>query len=308
MHDICLSKAKEEEFFNVIVIEPRENQLVPNSSSVLIRDIKPRRLIIYLDDKGEGDGVAVEPILNSIDWPIRCLLVMNNLQGEQWVVESSRSTRIEYPLSLGMFTLLRVLELQRINFPKGKLPRGLKRLVHLRYLKFSFCTLNELPSYIGNFVYLQVLDVQRQSEPLLIVPNVLWKLRQLMYLGLPRKLLIKKDQKLRLDGLSKLEMLINISSSMCNVKDVAKLANLQIIEFEVKGNSGFEDMVWFINHVSTRQMVQVKLGFEDCDFRSKEGRSLLSLVFQCPVRLYWLVVKCKFPELRFDPPQLFLLS
>lgn len=295
MRDLCLAKAKQEEFSSVIAIKSSGNELVSSSSTSVPGDFNPRRLAIYFYDyKGCEKSVALdlELILGSIAWErIRSLVL------------TPKSNHIEYPLIIGNFSKLRYLELEKIKFPNGKLPRRITRLVHLRHLKIRFCILKELPASIGNLRYLQILNLRFSNPRQLIIPNVFWKLRQLMNLNLPFNTCVKKDQKLRLDGLSKLELLQGIDICQFNVKDVAELANLRFIELLINGSSTFEDVAWFINYVNidtSHRINGVSLSFKDCDFRPEEGQSILERVFQCSVRLTWWVYNSKLPKLNFD--------
>lgn len=312
MHDLCSSKRMEDEFYSVMTIKSHGNQHASSSTNV-VGDGKARRLTIYFDHDQDDENVTLKPILGSIDCHIRSLLLRYNIHKQKhWTISSRTSRHIEYSSSLEKFTLLRVLELERINFPNGKLPRGvIKRLVHLRYLRLEFCNLKELSSSICDLRYLQILNLKRIYNSPVIIPHVLWKMEQLTHLLLPVHIGIKREKKLRLDGLRKLEILTSISTSVCNVKDVAKLSNLRHIELEINGR--FEDVVWFENYLNmaittSHHIRSVNLYCRNYDIHGEEGLSLLRLVFGCPIRLYWSLTKCKLPELSFDPQNCYLVN
>lgn len=102
----------------------------------------------------------------------------------------------------------------------------MRKLIHLRFLSLEGSTFEELPNTIGNFQFMQILDlrVAKIIPRGIMVPNVLWKLKELRHLYLPtcHKVLEEKD-KLFLNGLNKLETLINF--------DIEKV-ELTILEWE----------------------------------------------------------------------------
>ncbi|XP_063946237.1 probable disease resistance protein RF9 [Daucus carota subsp. sativus] len=121
--------------------------------------------------------------------------------------------------------------------------RALGSLVYLRYLSVSCVSLSFIPS-IQNMVLLQTLKLDvfnTVSIPSWLSRNILGKLGHLRYLYLPPiydRSRPPKKQKLRFDGLGRLETLENFSTVWCEAKDLPKLINLQRLTLEVDDDYG----------------------------------------------------------------------
>lgn len=110
------------------------------------------------------------------------------------------------------FKLLRFLNIENFEIHGGKLPKDMRKLIHLRFLSLEGSTFEELPNTIGNFQFMQILDlrVAKIIPRGIMVPNVLWKLKELRHLYLPTcHKVLEEKYKLFLNGLNKLETLIN---------------------------------------------------------------------------------------------------
>ncbi|KAM7485956.1 hypothetical protein LguiA_001965 [Lonicera macranthoides] len=154
--------------------------------------------------------------------------------------------RIDFP-NLKEFKLLRVLDFEGYRFNEKRLPEGIGKLIHLKYLSFRDCWYWELPSSIGNLQFLQILDIRGRR---IIIPNVLWKLESLRHLYLPYlPHTIRKNEKLTLDGLSHLETLENFDTSVCVPKDLFTLPDLQNLKAKVKVRC-IKDMETIINYLN----------------------------------------------------------
>ena len=107
-------------------------------------------------------------------------------------------------------------------------PKAIGKIRQLRYLNLRLTGIKKLPSSIGELGYLETLDLRNYNR--MVIPNVLWKLQRLRHLYLPRDIdfdVKEKEKKLRLDGFSNLETLVNFNSEYCDVKDFLKLNNLR---------------------------------------------------------------------------------
>ncbi|KAM7486579.1 hypothetical protein LguiA_002588 [Lonicera macranthoides] len=150
--------------------------------------------------------------------------------------------------NLKEFKLLRVLDFEGFDFDGERIPKGIGKLIHLKYLSFKDCWGVKLPSSIGNLQFLQILDIRGRGVDI-SVPNVLWKLESLRHLYLPNYI-NRKNEKLTLDGLSRLEILENFDTYTCNVlKDLFKLPELRNLKATVMVGC-MEDMETIINYLN----------------------------------------------------------
>ncbi|CAL5347435.1 unnamed protein product [Camellia sinensis] len=145
VRDLCLSKAKEENFHQVIECGHINQQEHPSSSS-MVTSIggntcsKIHRLVINLDGNSNFHLFEQE--------------------------ERARHIR----------TILFFIG------PK-ELPKEIGNLILLRYLGINRGAFTKLPSSIGNLRHLQTLDLRTNFH--ISVPNVLWKMEGLVHLYLP---------------------------------------------------------------------------------------------------------------------------
>ncbi|XP_057772149.1 probable disease resistance protein At1g58602 [Salvia miltiorrhiza] len=109
-----------------------------------------------------------------------------------------------------------------LDFEGEKLPRKVRKLIHLRHLSLS--SVRELPKFVCSMPYLQTLDLRASCMKL---PNVIWKMKRLKHLFLPSMMEVIGGEKLRLDGLDELEALQDIYSSSGSIEDIPKLISLQ---------------------------------------------------------------------------------
>ncbi|KAL7209539.1 hypothetical protein ACSBR1_031145 [Camellia fascicularis] len=211
MRDLCLSKAKEENFHQVIEYGHINQHEHPSSLS-MVTSIggntysKIHRLVINLDKKNsnfrlfeqEERAQHIRTILffigDDCDYP----------SGEQLTRLSKESK------------FLRV-----INFDGNttgntegtkELPREIGNLILLRYLGLNMTAFTKLSSSIGNLSHLQTLDLRTSYHRKISIPNVLWKMEGLVHLYLPLFGRFCTKVKLRVDGLRNLETLQNLDS------------------------------------------------------------------------------------------------
>ncbi|KAM7488965.1 hypothetical protein LguiB_026472 [Lonicera macranthoides] len=170
--------------------------------------------------------------------------------------------QIDLP-NLKEFKLLRVLDFEEFDFGEKRIPEGIGKLIHLKYLSFKHCywDVRKLPSSIGNLQFLQILDIRALDlfGEGVSVPNVLWKLESLRHLYLPYYM-EDINEKLTLDGLRRLEILENFDTRTCVSKDLFKLPELRNLKATVRAEcmrnmetvrvGCMEDMETIINYLN----------------------------------------------------------
>ncbi|KAF8406549.1 hypothetical protein HHK36_008637 [Tetracentron sinense] len=195
IRDLCISKAKDENF--MLVLDSSSADHVPNE-----RAGKLRRLVIH-PRHVTGRYVAISPQTPHL----RSLLFFPPTRNVTMYKE---------------FKLLRVLSLERVNF-EGSLPREVGSLIYLRYLGLRGSNLRGIPPSLGNLQRLQTLDLRRVGE-IFKMPNVIWKMEQLRHLYLSGTI---GSKDLRLDTLRNLLTLSEINGGNWIEKDLKVMTNLR---------------------------------------------------------------------------------
>ncbi|WOG94602.1 hypothetical protein DCAR_0313898 [Daucus carota subsp. sativus] len=227
MRDLSLSQAKTEDFFEVLDL--RKGNDVHLNPSADFRSVDTRQL--------------------ETNWILLC----QEMQATEYrsMLLFSDGFHTDLPKVVGShvanFRFLRVFSMEYgqvdgILYPRSFV-RALGSLVYLRYLSVSCVSLSFIPS-IQNMVLLQTLKLDvfnTVSIPSWLSRNILGKLGHLRYLYLPPiydRSRPPKKQKLRFDGLGRLETLENFSTVWCEAKDLPKLINLQRLTLEVDDDYG----------------------------------------------------------------------
>ncbi|EOA33618.1 hypothetical protein CARUB_v10019767mg [Capsella rubella] len=228
MRDLCLSKAKEENFL----------QIVGNSSPSVCTS---RRFVSH-----EPSALHVEREINNSK--VRSLIVLKKYIRTGFCEVSCVSfTRLQ---------VLRVLHLPRVTFKGMKLPSGIGKLIHLRYLSLEGAYISYLPSSLRNLkllIYLN-LDVVRRS---IFVPNVLKGMKELRYLRLPYAMHMKK--KLELSHLVNLETLTNFSTENCSLEDLCGMTMLRTLRIRLTGESSLETLSASIGGARHLETLDIRL-------------------------------------------------
>ncbi|KAL0793743.1 hypothetical protein Bca101_065120 [Brassica carinata] len=202
MREVCLLKAKEENFL----------QIVDASTVSLIADYQSlcnsRRLVVHSCDN-------TLPINNP---KLRSLL----LRVHMWRASG---------LCFSQLKLMRVLDLSYAKFDEGKFPSSIGNLIHLRYLSLHQAHVTHLPSSIHNLKLLLYLSLDVcEGGGTIFMSDFLKELRELRYLTLPK--FVREETKLELGNLINLERLGNFStkhSSVTNLHSMTRLRGLSII-------------------------------------------------------------------------------
>ncbi|XP_048617603.1 uncharacterized protein LOC106400730 isoform X4 [Brassica napus] len=206
MHDImremCLTKAKEENFLQTDVTR---RFVCQNTTTLDVeRDINNPKL--------------------------RSLLVILNSEGDFCRLSGLRFTRLQ---------LLRVLDLDKAKFEGGKLPSDIGKLIHLRYLSLESAEVSHLPSSLRNLMLLIYLNID-VADIDIHVPNVLMEMRELRYLALPK--FMHEKTKLELGNLVNLETLENFSTKNSRLEDLRCMIRLRTLSIKVTGETSSETL------------------------------------------------------------------
>ncbi|WOG94600.1 hypothetical protein DCAR_0313896 [Daucus carota subsp. sativus] len=231
MRDLSLSQAKAEDFSEVIDL--REGNNFHLNPSADFRSDDTRQLVVYYDEEHISKQIKSYFVKKCKQQQYRSMLLFGD------------GAYTDLPKVVGShvanFRFLRVFSVENAEVDGKLYPRSFVRalgsLVYLRYLSVRNVSLSMIPS-IQNMVLLQTLklDLFRPiSIPSWLSRNILGKLRHLRHLYLPLSAdwTPPKTQKLRFDGLGKLETLENFCNLWCEVDDLPKLINLQKLTLEI---------------------------------------------------------------------------
>ncbi|XP_028064166.1 probable disease resistance protein RF45 [Camellia sinensis] len=284
MRDLCLLKAKEENFLEIVCIKAFGHQLAwadstPPSSSSPLTTI--HRLAVYYLNDCDANSIESENVIPLSGHEMKNHNHIRSCQFYSFGHKLESSGWQKLKLLLKGLTLLTVLDLERIIIPGGrkKFPRAIGNLIYLRYLSVRDSDIKSLPSSIGNLGFLQTLDL-RVRWCLIRIPNVLWRLKKLRHLYLPGGIKLSCIGKLRLDGLSKLETLKNFDARKCDVRCLSKLINLRKFSVEVAP----KDLVVMLKSPilnNSNRLLQYSSFSIRGDFRTEEEQSLLRQLLGC---------------------------
>ncbi|PRQ39803.1 putative P-loop containing nucleoside triphosphate hydrolase, leucine-rich repeat domain, L [Rosa chinensis] len=201
MRDMCLEKAKEENFLQNVNFS-HQNRTSVSSSMVTnaTATVKVRRLAIYLNSNVD----ELVPLRNHKDSHLRSLLYfapVNCILKDEKLVGSLVKN----------FRLLRVLKFEGM-VTSGELPNEIGNMVHLRFLSLWCTQVTRLPSSLGKLICLQTLNLKFCDCN--VIPNVIWKMEQLRHLYLPSNL-----RKLGIRVTTSLEKLEEILKSISSTLD-----------------------------------------------------------------------------------------
>uniref|UniRef100_A0A1J3GLL3 Putative disease resistance RPP8-like protein 2 n=1 Tax=Noccaea caerulescens TaxID=107243 RepID=A0A1J3GLL3_NOCCA len=194
MREICLSKAKEENFVQVMEV----NVETPS---------RARRLVVH-------NGNALQMLGHKNNQKCRSVLCFG-VEGNLWK-QSAPDFR--------SLPLLRVLDLKNAKFKGGKLPSTIGELIHLRFLNLDNATVSHLPRSLRNLKLLIYLNLSVDIGEVVHVPNILKEMLELRYLFLP--FYMDDKTKLELGDLVNLEFLWNFSTKHSSVTDLFRMTRL----------------------------------------------------------------------------------
>ncbi|XP_074359562.1 putative disease resistance protein At1g50180 [Apium graveolens] len=311
MRDLSLSIAKEEDFFKTINLQKlNDNPFDPSLELTLTRQV-----VVYSD---------AEMHKSIKDNPIHVNIAnKRRLRSLSYVHESfTRTTSRELGWNVANFRLLRVFSMEGVVFDIKAVScclvhinpgSALDNLVHLRYL--SLTTDFEVFPCIQNLKLLQTLKLQADiftdhlNSPAWMSTNILAKLKRLQHLylpwafyaGLPR-------EKLRFEGLSKLETLEGFNTSWCEVKDLIKLTNLRKLTVHVRdSHEDVQEILTYLKAIATNSSSTsgsttscppyVSLHIDKCRLQWQSGRDILRQLLRNQLNLCALSINGAIPEL-----------
>ncbi|KAM7462480.1 hypothetical protein LguiA_030601 [Lonicera macranthoides] len=303
MRDFCLSKAKEEDFFNIVHFQ-HENSLELSESSSSFTN-KTRRVVIYFEDEETTNGKF--SLDKETSQRLRSLLFFA-AEGKEYYCGAPSVVRSH----LSDFKMLKVLAIEGFcpTYPKSgiiklanfncdglALLKAISKLIHLRYLSLKDSEFFIFPSSINNLQHLQTLDLRGYFRTfdlrgyfhffLECSRNMLRKMRQLQHLYLPNNYdgnmtTIFKSSKLQLDSLSNLETLENYDTSWCDGKGLSKLVNLRKLKAWLNGLEEVEQIIDYLSCTAAKHMRYSYLSIHgDLDFDSEKGHTILIKILSC---------------------------
>ncbi|CAA3025379.1 putative disease resistance protein At1g50180 [Olea europaea var. sylvestris] len=275
MRDLCLSKAKDENFTKVV--DFRRDKKPMDSLSL---NCRLRRISIYLDSNVTQDAVTC-----SENSHIRSAFFYAN--------DCREDVLQQMKFHLSSLKLLRVLYLQGFQ-SADELPKSIGGLIHLKHLSLSYSQFKKLPSSLSKLVYLQTLDLEVDNS--LQIPNIIYRMERLRHLYLPKSFHTEDGSKLRLDGLSELETLVNFNTSLCDVKDLDTLTNLRKLRASIKDK--LDDLPNILKYISftKNHLRRSSLSISCPQFCSDAELSLLRTLLGCH-RLYKLSIEGRIGKL-----------
>ncbi|KAL7236952.1 hypothetical protein ACSBR1_020106 [Camellia fascicularis] len=287
MRDLCLLKAKEENFLEIVHIKAFGHQLTwvdpapPSSSSSSLTTIR-KPAVYYLGDH-DANSIESGNVIPLSGHEMKNHHHIRSCQFYSFGNELESSSWQKLKLLFKGLTLITVLDLERITISgKGKkLPRAIGNLIYLRYLSIRESdTITSLPSSRGNLGFLKTLYLRGWSISSLRIPNVLWRLKQLRHLYLPSRIKLAGTNKLRLDILNKLETLEYFDTEYCDVRCLSKLTNLR----KFSGQVATKDLVVMLKSPilnNSNCLLQYSFFWISGDFQTEEEQSLLRQLLGC---------------------------
>ncbi|CAL5362238.1 unnamed protein product [Camellia sinensis] len=284
MLELCLSKAKMNDFLGIINLQ-RETNLANCFSTTTSTTTAPkiRKLAIHLNRDVER---VVLPELETTKH-LRSILFCNSRSVNE---ESS----IESNSHLKYFKLLRNLDLEAFKFDE-KSVESIGNLISLRYLRFRGCLIPKWHSSICKLKHLQTVDLRQckfNSGEVIVIHGM----EQLRHLYIP----LNFNVKFKFDGLSNLETLEGFNTVSCDVNDLCKLISLRQLEDATFHKTHNQDLAAFINYLSigADHLRKTSLSVEFCKKKKKkeEELTLLKQLLGCH-HLYRLSITDIIPEL-----------
>ncbi|XP_062083901.1 putative disease resistance protein At1g50180 [Humulus lupulus] len=224
MRDLCVSKARDENFLHFIDLRNKVEEPIESVSTVPITNV--RRLAIYCDRESTGNDFV--HMVRNMDGSLRYLSVHERHIAFEGGVFRHVCNR---------FLMLRVLIIDDMrDFERTTtLPKEIGNLIHLRLFSMPNSRIKMIPSYFGNWRCLQTLRVWTNSNK---IPNSMCKLEQLRHLYfLNISIGVEIGEFLR-STMSRnlLQTLVGIHSKHLVLSDLLQLKNLKKLAIDVDGN------------------------------------------------------------------------
>ncbi|XP_062083908.1 putative disease resistance protein At1g50180 isoform X2 [Humulus lupulus] len=266
MRDLCVSKARDENFLHFMDLRNKVEEPIESVSTVPITNV--RRLAIYCV-RESTDNVFVHMVRN-IDGSLRYLFVpVCNRIAFEGVLR----------LVCNRFLMLRVLIIDDIPYfiQTTTLPKEIGNLIHLRLFSMPNSLIKMIPSYFGNWRCLQTLRVCTVYDK---IPNSMCKLEQLRHLyfysestvvGIGEFLRSTKSRNL-------LQTLVGIRTKHLVLSDLLQLKNLKKLAIHVDGN--FDSFLHNPQTLTFTRLVSLRLRLTDIFNDVKID--IVPLILSCP--------------------------
>ncbi|XP_052875185.1 probable disease resistance protein At1g58602 [Gossypium arboreum] len=228
MRDLCLSIAKQENFFSII----NHSSVSPSNTRAVHRIVVHQHIHV----QRIKSSIPLRSILffwHPFDLDLElCLSVEDDFWWFVWFVCLILKWQRSWNYMFGNFKKLRVLSFEGgvKGYSGFKLSSAIGNLIHLRCLNLCgivfYCP--NIATSLGNLRCLQTLDLRifRHADyGAMNVPNIIWKLEQLRHLYLPLTMTYKT--KLKLHTLTNMLTLINFNTRNCLVADLSKFTKLR---------------------------------------------------------------------------------
>ncbi|AEE33563.1 Disease resistance protein (CC-NBS-LRR class) family [Arabidopsis thaliana] len=246
MREVCLLKAKEENFLQITSSRP--------STANLQSTVTSRRFVYQYPTT-----LHVEKDINNPK--LRALVVVTL---GSWNLAGSSFTRLE---------LLRVLDLIEVKIKGGKLASCIGKLIHLRYLSLEYAEVTHIPYSLGNLkllIYLNLASFGRST----FVPNVLMGMQELRYLALPSDM--GRKTKLELSNLVKLETLENFSTENSSLEDLCGMVRLSTLNIKLIEETSLETLAASIGGL--KYLEKLEIYDHGSEMRTKEAGIVFDFV------------------------------
>ncbi|RIA04338.1 hypothetical protein BRARA_K01433, partial [Brassica rapa] len=212
MREVCLSKAKEENFLQVI-------KAPTSTSTVNAHTRESRRLVVH-------GGNALNLLGRKSNKKARSVLGFG-LDSNLWKQSAQGFRNLQ---------LLRVLDLSLQSdsgaaIEVGRIPSSIGNLIHLRLLSLNVTSGSHLPSSLRNLKLLLYLKLSSSGK--VYVPNIFKEMVELRFLWLP--FYMKNKTKLELGNLVNLEFLWGFYSRNCSITDLSGMTRLRTLYVFLEG-------------------------------------------------------------------------
>ncbi|KAL3505950.1 hypothetical protein ACH5RR_031332 [Cinchona calisaya] len=274
MRDLCLSKAREENFLKVT--DYRRGNDIESGNSSSSPSGNSHRIVIYLS---EQDAQKYTPLEMEVANKHLRALSFRASRTENCIAKLADS-------QFNRFKMLRSLKIEGVitpgltdihdnnNIPDDvfKLPIG--NLIHLRYLSLRSSELVISPSSISNLEHLEALDLK--FAKILWTENVPLRMRRLRYLYL----FSSDDFSLQIHASNNLEILKGFNTRKVDVQDFCELTNIQEMDATMLEEKGAEEIINHISNLHKLKKAYILTRIAEL-FSQEKGSTLLRQLFCC---------------------------
>ncbi|CDO99154.1 unnamed protein product [Coffea canephora] len=245
MRDFCLARGKEVEFLKLLDFRGGNDPLSDYSTE---RDDCTPRCSIHMEDGKKhclGDVDSMISMALEASGQLRSLTLSGGTE--------RRTASISFPEVIcdsTKFKYVKVLKFEGYRFMGKGLPKGIKKLVSLRFLSVKDSDLETLPSSIGQLQFLETLDIRVSYQ--IKVPDVFRELKGLRHLYFSVHTEVEGGQ-LSFLGLSKLETLVGFNGNFGDLKHLSGLNNLRFLGATVHISEEKNDLPQMLNYLNSNR-------------------------------------------------------